>query len=83
MVPHDIFPWENKHDSHRTSVPECPREKLMNWPLFWFAGATPKQLLPLHDGQGEKCSFEGCSRLGTPVTFKSRAFVAVVVSCGV
>ena len=30
----DVFPWENKHDSHRTFVPECPREKFMNWPLF-------------------------------------------------
>ena len=29
-----IFPWENKHDSHRTFVSECPREKFMNWPFF-------------------------------------------------
>ena len=28
------FPWENKHDSHRTFVPVCPREKFMNWPFF-------------------------------------------------
>ena len=29
-----VFPWENKHDSHRTFVPECPREKFMNWSCF-------------------------------------------------
>ena len=29
--------------TYRTFVPECPREKLMNWPfLVWFAGATPE-----------------------------------------
>ena len=31
-----VFPWENKHDSHRIFVPERPREKFMNWPFFWF-----------------------------------------------
>ena len=37
-----VFPWENKHDSHRTFVPECPREKFVKWPsLVWFAGVTP------------------------------------------
>ena len=25
-----VFPQENKHDSHRTFVPECPCEKFMN-----------------------------------------------------
>ena len=29
-----VFPWENKHDSHWTFVPECPCEKFMNWPFF-------------------------------------------------
>ena len=29
-----VFPQENKHDSHWTFVPECPREKFMNWPFF-------------------------------------------------
>ena len=29
-----VFPWENKHDSHWTFVPECPWEKFMNWPFF-------------------------------------------------
>ena len=29
-----VSPWENKHDSHRTFVPECLREKFMNWPFF-------------------------------------------------
>ena len=33
-----IFPWENKHDSHRTFVPVCPREKFMNWPFFGLPG---------------------------------------------
>ena len=28
------FPWENKHDSPWTCVPECPPEKFMNWPFF-------------------------------------------------
>ena len=26
-----VFPWENKHDSHRSFV---PRDKFMNWPFF-------------------------------------------------
>ena len=43
-----VFPWKNKHDSHRTFVPECAREKFMNWPFFWFAGVTP--------GKQGKCS---------------------------
>ena len=29
-----VFPWENKHDSHWTFVPECPCEEFMNWPFF-------------------------------------------------
>ena len=29
-----VFPCENKADSHRTLVPECPWEKFMNWPFF-------------------------------------------------
>ena len=29
-----VVPWENKHDSHWTFVPECPRENFMNWPFF-------------------------------------------------
>ena len=29
-----VFPQENKRDSHWTFVPECPREKFMNWPFF-------------------------------------------------
>ena len=29
-----FFPGENKRNSHRTLVPECPCEKFMNWPFF-------------------------------------------------
>ena len=29
-----FFLGKNKRDSHRTFVPECPREKFMNWPFF-------------------------------------------------
>ena len=28
------FSWENEHDSHRTLVQVCPREKFINWPFF-------------------------------------------------
>ena len=33
-----VFPWENKRDSHRTFVPECPRQRFMNWPFFGWLG---------------------------------------------
>ena len=34
FVNSSVFPWENKCDSHRTFVPECPWRKFMNWPFF-------------------------------------------------
>ena len=37
-----VFPWENKHDSHWTFVPECPgKSSWTGLSLVWFAGATP------------------------------------------
>ena len=35
-----VCPWENKNDSRWTFVPECPREKFVNWP-FWFGLPGP------------------------------------------
>ena len=45
-----VFPWENKRDSHRTFVPECPREKFMNWPFFGLVcRVTPEAKRPRQD----------------------------------
>ena len=31
-----VFPWDNKRDSHRIFVAECPREKFMELAFLWF-----------------------------------------------